>query len=87
MDSVSKIALLKRALALKHKLKVYDSMETPKTHEELAITTIARWKLEDELKAIEELLEEDRSKEVKNKKLTVKKKYLDLDKDKTKKRK
>lgn len=60
MDRTSKLELIQRALGLKHKLKVHDSMKSPETHEDLAVMMIAKWELEDELKAIEEILADSR---------------------------
>jgi hypothetical protein len=60
MDRVRKLELLQRALGLRHKLKVHESMKPPETHEDLALMTLAKWELEDEVAAIEELLQEGR---------------------------
>ena len=60
MDRLKKLELIKRSLGLRHKLKVHDSMKQPETHEEMAVSLISRWELEDELRAIEEILAEDR---------------------------
>ena len=68
------LELLQRALGLRHKLKVHDTMPRPETHEEIALSTWARWELEDELNAIEELLKDIRSKSVAEKKSTIEKK-------------
>lgn len=65
--------LMKRALALRHKLKVHDSMPLPPTHEEIAASNYARWELEDELHAIEELLRDIRSKRVADKRQLIEK--------------
>jgi len=46
-------------------------MKNPDTHEDLAVFVLAKWELEDELRAIEELLSESRLKNV-----SVKKKYI-----------
>jgi hypothetical protein len=62
-----RIELLERALGIRHKLKVYDSMKHPETHEEIAITMLAKWELEDELRAIDELLAATRDENVKAK--------------------
>lgn len=67
MDRLKKLELIKRSLGLRHKLKVHDSMKQPETHEEMAISLIAKWELEDELRAIEELLAEERLGNVKKK--------------------
>lgn len=60
MTRDEKIELIQRVLGLKHKLKVHDSMKSPETHEELSVSLLSRWELEDELKAIESLLEHER---------------------------
>lgn len=54
------LKLVKRTLALKHKLKVYDNVPAPDSHEDLAVHQLGRWELEDELRAIEALLEKVR---------------------------
>ena len=60
MTRDEKIELIQRVLGLKHKLKVHDSMKSPETHEELSVSLFSRWELEDELKAIDSLLEQER---------------------------
>lgn len=65
MDKSHKLDLIQRSLALKHKLKVHDTLPPPDTHEQIAIHYWARWELEDELRAIEQLLEEARTQHVK----------------------
>lgn len=60
MEREEKLMLIQRSLGIRHKLKVYDSMKSPDTHEDLAIMMMARWDLEDELRAIEEILTQDR---------------------------
>jgi hypothetical protein len=60
MERERKIELIQRSLGLKHKLKVHESMKLPDTHEDLAVMMYARWELEDELTAIEEVLAQDR---------------------------
>ncbi len=62
MTKEVKILLVKRSLALRHKLKVYDSTSAPSTHEDLALHHLTKWKLEDELKDIDQLLAEFRYK-------------------------
>lgn len=66
-----KLALMKRALGLKHKLKVHDSLPRPDTHDEIALASLARWELEDELVAIEEILREMRAESVAEKKAVI----------------
>ncbi len=77
-----KTDLLLRALGLKHKIKVHDSMPQPDTHEEIARVTMSRWDLEDELKAIEQMLEDARQKSVAAKAAEIKKVGVHLKKQK-----
>ena len=56
MDKTRRLELIQRSLGIRHKLKVHDSMKAPDTHEDLAIMMMTRWELEDELRAIEEIL-------------------------------
>ena len=74
MDRQRKLELVLRSLALKHKLKVHDSIPHQDTHEELALNQLARWELEDELHAIEEILSEARLSAVAEKKAQIEKK-------------
>ncbi len=76
MTREEKIDLIQRMLGLKHKLKVHDSMKSPETHEELSISLLSRWELEDEIKAIETLLESERASMVKAKIKQVENDYL-----------
>lgn len=64
MDKERKIELIERSLGIQHKLKVHDSMRPADTHEEIAKSLVARWELEDELKAIEQILENARTENV-----------------------
>lgn len=68
MDKNRKLELIQRSLGLKHKLKVYDSMTAPQTHDELSVMMLAKWELEDELNAIEALLADVRASAVAEKK-------------------
>ncbi len=61
MDKNTKLELIQRALGLRHKLKVHESMKQPETHEEIAVMMLAKWEYEDELRAIEDLLNEARA--------------------------
>jgi hypothetical protein len=61
LEKSAKLELIQRSLGLKHKVKVLESMKTPESHEELASALHAKWELEDELHAIQSLLEEDRA--------------------------
>lgn len=76
MTREEKLDLLQRMLGLRHKLKVHDSMKSPETHDELSQSTLARWELEDELKAIEVLLDQNRQEMVKEKIKQVQEEYL-----------
>lgn len=60
-DRNTKFELLKRSLGLKHKLKVHESLEAPRNHDELANYLLAKWELEDELHAIEAVLADVRT--------------------------
>ena len=71
MDKLQKLAVIKRSLGIRHKLKVHESMKAPETHEDLAIMLISKWELEDELHAIEQLFAEGRQKNVELKKATL----------------
>ena len=64
MDRLKKIELIQRSLGLRHKMKVHETMEAPQSHEDLAVSLQSKWELEDELHAIEELLGEDRLRNV-----------------------
>ena len=68
MDKNRKLELIQRSLGIRHKLKVHESMKAPDTHEELSLMLLSRWELEDELKAIEDLLAESRTVNVTKKK-------------------
>lgn len=72
MDRITKLNLIERSLGLRHKLKVHDSMKAPETHEDLAIMLLAKWELEDELHAIEELLADARQENVGDKRKIIK---------------
>ena len=71
MERHRKIELVQRSLGLRHKLRVHESMKAPDTHEDLALMLLAKWELEDELHAIEEILSEIRLKSVESKKLAM----------------
>ncbi len=51
-------------------------MKSPETHEELSVSLSSRWELEDEMKAIELLLEQDRHENVKLKSKQIEEDYL-----------
>lgn len=71
MERFQKLELIQRTLGIRHKLKVHESMKAPETHEDLALSLLARWELEDELKAIEELLVENRLANVADKRTKI----------------
>lgn len=68
MERSRKLELIQRSLGIRHKLKVHESMKAPDTHEDLALMLLGKWELEDELKAIEEVLGEVRQASVLQKK-------------------
>jgi hypothetical protein len=76
MTREEKMELIQRMLGIKHKLKVHDSMKSPETHEELSVSLISRWELEDELAAIEVLLGNERSENVRAKTKQIEEDYL-----------
>ena len=76
MTRDEKLELIERMLGLQHKLKVHDSMASPDSHEELAMNHLARWELEDEISAIERLLEGVRSDNIKVKLKQIEEDYL-----------
>ena len=71
MDRTKKLELIERSLGIRHKLKVFDSSEMPGNHEELSLTLLKRWDLEDELQAIEETLAQSRRANVAEKKSQI----------------
>jgi hypothetical protein len=73
LDKQRKVELIQRSLGIRHKLKVHESMKQPDTHEDLAIMLMAKWELEDELRAIEEMLAEARMQNVKKKRGVIEK--------------
>lgn len=76
MTREEKMGLIERVLGLKHKLKVHDSMKAPETHEELSGSTLSRWDLEDEIRAIESLLDQDRQENMNVKIQQIREDYL-----------
>jgi hypothetical protein len=71
MEREEKLMLIQRSLGLRHKLKVHESMKAPDTHEDLAIMMMAKWELEDELRAIEELIAQDRLTNIESKRKEI----------------
>lgn len=76
MEKPRKLELVQRSLALRHKLKVHESMKAPETHDEHSLMMLTRWEIEDELKAIEELLAESRKENVARKRTQLEKAYF-----------
>jgi hypothetical protein len=76
MTRDEKMELIQRMLGLRHKIKVHDSMKSPETHDEQSVSMLSRWDLEDELKAIETLLDAERNHAVKAKIKEVEEEYL-----------
>jgi len=76
MTREEKLELIQRMLGLQHKLKVHDSVKGNSSHEELAASHLARWELEDEISAIEKLLEEVRHENVQLKLKQIEADYL-----------
>jgi hypothetical protein len=71
MDKLRKLELVQRSLGLRHKLKVHESMPQPSTHEDMALMLLSKWELEDELRAIEEILADHRGQNVSQKRLKL----------------
>ncbi len=86
MDKTRRLELIQRSLGIRHKLKVHDSMKAPDNHEDLAIMTMTRWELEDELKAIEELLADYRNQNVGAKRKAIQSEDASLPPDEREKR-
>lgn len=76
MERVRKLELIQRSLGLRHKIKVYNSMDPPTTHEDLAVMLLSKWELEDELNAIENIIAGLRQDNVKEKSDLIKKGIL-----------
>jgi hypothetical protein len=76
MERFEKLELIQRSLGIRHKLKVHESMKSPETHDDLAVMLLAKWELEDELRAIEEILAEHRHTNVLTKRKQVEKDYI-----------
>ncbi len=68
MERYRKLQLIQRSLGIRHKLKVHESMKAPDTHEDLSVLLLTKWDLEDELRAIEEILADTRIHQVTQKK-------------------
>ncbi len=67
------LELVQRSLGLRHKIKVHESMKAPETHEDLSTMLLAKWELEDELAAIEELIAATRKMNVADKRIALEK--------------
>lgn len=82
MDRERKIELVQRTLGIRHKIKVHESMKAPDSHEEQAVFLLTRWELEDELVAIEELLQSLRRRNVEAKRHAIEKEGAPVSKKK-----
>jgi hypothetical protein len=76
MDRVEKLELINRTLAIRHKIKVHEAMKAPDSHEELALMLLAKWELEDELRAIESILAESREANARAKRAMIERDWL-----------
>ncbi|MBS1962154.1 MAG: hypothetical protein JST04_08060 [Bdellovibrionales bacterium] len=85
MDKERKLELIQRSLGIRHKLKVHDSMKLPDNHEEISVMMLAKWELEDELHAIEQILAEIRHDNVGVKRNMIEKENAPLTKKSKKK--
>lgn len=85
MDKERKLELIQRSLGIRHKLKVHDSMKLPDNHEEISVMMLAKWELEDELHAIEQILAEIRHENVGVKRNMIEKENAPLTKKSKKK--
>jgi hypothetical protein len=81
VDKHRKIELVERSLGIRHKLKVHESMKAPDNHEDLAMTLLAKWELEDELRAIEELLADARIANVSSKRAIIEREGTHFDRE------
>ncbi len=77
LSRASKQQLLERVLGLRHKLRVNESGHVPQNHHEMAALMVANWELEDEIKAIEEMINASRQENSRIKADELKKKYRD----------
>jgi len=78
MDRTEIVALIQRSLGIRHKLKVHESLDAPETHEDFAIMLMTKWDLEDELRAIEKILDEVRDDRVSEQKTVIERDILKL---------
>lgn len=85
MEKVRKLELIQRSLGIRHKLKVHDSVKLADSHEEVAVMMLAKWELEDELHAIEQILAGVRHENVDEKRNWIEKQNLPLVKKNKKK--
>lgn len=82
MEKERKLELIERSLGIRHKLKVHDSMKLADTHEEISKMMLAKWELEDELHAIEQILAAGRHENMNVKKNLIEKEMIQLVKKK-----
>lgn len=87
MEKNEILALIERSLGLRHKLKVHESLEPPKTHEDLALMLMAKWEIEDEVKAIEDILQKIRDNRSSEKKKIIERDILKIVKKQADKKK
>lgn len=66
-----RLELIQRSLGLRHKLKVHESLDSPSSHEDMSIHLLAKWELENELRAVEELIAQFRHEDVEEKKRLI----------------
>ncbi len=76
MNRERKLELIQRSLGIRHKLKVHESLETPLSHEDMAVMLLAKWELENELHAVEDLIAGFRNQDVEEKKELIEKGIL-----------
>ena len=76
IDREQRMELIKRMLGLKHKLKVHETMKAPETHEEMSVMLVGKWELEDQIRAIEELLQSSRNLSVQSHRQMIEREYL-----------
>ena len=64
MEKSEKKELIMKVLRLRHKLRVLESIQIPDNHEDLAVWMASKWDLEDEIHAIEGVIQDVRTGEV-----------------------
>jgi hypothetical protein len=71
MEKVRKLELILRSLGIRHKIKVMESMKNPETHDDLSHHLLSKWELEDELRAIEQILADAREVNISEKRAII----------------